>query len=134
LAIALASDAGYGGTRTFGGQTVNATDTLVMYTWTGDTNLDGNINADDYFAIDSNYNKFFNSDKTLNVGLTYGKGDFNYDGVIDGDDYALIDAAFSAQSAVPGGSLAGLSAVPEPATAGFLSLVSLFAMARRRRS
>ena len=33
------------------------TDTLVMYTYAGDANLDGKVDADDYFQIDTNYNK-----------------------------------------------------------------------------
>ncbi len=60
VAVASAADAkGISGTQTalFGGQTVHATDTLVMYTYAGDANLDGKIDADDYFQIDSNYNK-----------------------------------------------------------------------------
>ena len=63
------------GTQTFGGQTVSGSDTLAMYTYGGDANLDGVINSDDYALIDHG---FYN-------------GDFNYDGVINGDDYFLID-------------------------------------------
>jgi hypothetical protein len=41
-------------TDVFAGQTINGDSTLVMYTWGGDANLDGTINGDDYFNIDSN--------------------------------------------------------------------------------
>ncbi len=62
-------------TATFAGQTVHATDALAMYTYAGDANLDGKINADDYFQIDSNYNKNGN-----NAAISFHDGDFNYDG------------------------------------------------------
>src|SRR5262249_35392509 len=39
-------------TALWGGQTITGTDTLVMYTYGGDANLDGKINIDDYVQID----------------------------------------------------------------------------------
>ena len=67
-----------------------------MYTYTGDANMDGKVDADDYFQIDSNYNK---SGPTPGSGTAFGfnKGDFNYDGHINGDDYFLIDSAYANQ-------------------------------------
>ncbi len=110
LAVAAAGDVNK---TTFGGVPVSSTDTLVMYTWTGDANLDGKVNADDYFQIDSHYNQ------SGGPTTSWLNGDFNYDGKINGDDYVLIDAAFAAQGgavfpAAPTGGLAGVSAVPEP--------------------
>jgi len=61
----------------------------VKYTWDGDANGDGVVNADDYFQIDSGY--------ITQVG-GYQNGDFNYDGVINADDYFLIDSAFIGQT------------------------------------
>jgi Ca2+-binding RTX toxin-like protein len=74
---------------TFAGQIVNGNDTLVMYTWGGDANLSGNVDADDYFQIDSNYGR---------SGGAWAGRDFTYNGVIDGDDYTLIDKGFSYQN------------------------------------
>jgi hypothetical protein len=88
--------------RLFGSQRVDANSILVRSTWNGDANLDGVVNADDYFQIDSG----FISQK----GGWY-NGDFNYDGAVNADDYFLIDGAFVGQS----GPLAGGAAVPEPA-------------------
>ncbi|MCY2955065.1 MAG: carbohydrate-binding protein [Planctomycetota bacterium] len=84
----------------FAGQSVLVTDVLVKYTWDGDANLDGLINADDYFQIDSGF--------ITQKGGWY-NGDFNYDNTVNADDYFLIDSAFIGQS----GPLA--ASKPEPA-------------------
>ena len=120
LAVAKAADVNK---TTFGGISISANDVLVMYTYTGDANLDGKINADDYFAIDSHYNK--------PSVPSYIAGDFNYDGKINGDDYALIDNAFASQTITYGPS--GVTSVPEPSTLAALALTTL-ALRRRRHS
>ncbi len=125
---------------TFDGQPVNDGDLLVKYTFVGDANLDGTINANDYLLLDDN----FNAGSTLTGWLN---GDFNYDGAINGDDYTLIDNAFNTQGSVSfAGASAGptemiasdtqqipaeTTALPEPAMIGFLSIVAL--LRRRRR-
>ena len=43
------------GISSFGGLSVSPGDVLIAYTYAGDANLDGRINGDDYFAIDSGY-------------------------------------------------------------------------------
>jgi autotransporter-associated beta strand protein len=88
LAIAGADDVGYAG-LTFGGVTVASGDLLVMYTYAGDANLDGLVDAGDYGLID-NYYQF--------PGTTgYFNGDFNYDGIIDATDYGYIDNSYQTQ-------------------------------------
>jgi autotransporter-associated beta strand protein len=93
------------------GQTVTGSDTLVMYTYGGDANLDGKINVDDYGKIDS----------SIPLGLSgWYNGDFNYDGKINVDDYGIIDSNVVIQGApfATAGSAPGISsavAVPEPA-------------------
>lgn len=77
-------------TAVFSGQTVDATSVLLKYTYAGDTNLDGVITGDDYFAIDSAFPQHLHG---------WQAGDFNFDGVINGDDYFLIDSNFPAQGA-----------------------------------
>jgi fibronectin-binding autotransporter adhesin len=116
-------------TALWGGQTITGTDTLVMYTYGGDANLDGKINIDDYIRIDFG----------ISAGLTgWFNGDFNYDGKVNIDDYTtVIDANIGIQSGTfptssGGPASAGLiTAVPEPATP--LLLVSLALIRRRRR-
>ncbi len=91
LGIAEASDVlglAPGQTGVFGGETVDASAILIKFTCAGDANLDGVINGDDYFQIDSAFPQ---------ASHGWWNGDFNYDGVVNGDDYFLIDSNFPAQ-------------------------------------
>ena len=65
----------------------------VRFSWNGDANLDGRINADDYFRIDRGF-------LSQPPNPTYDQGDFNYDNLVNADDYFLIDQAFLGQSGV----------------------------------
>ncbi len=64
----------------------------IRRTYAGDGNLDGIIDGDDYFLVDSNVG-------TVGGSVNYQSGDFNYDGRIDADDYFLIDANYGKASA-----------------------------------
>src|SRR5206468_3191985 len=114
-------------TAVFAGQTVTGSDTLVMYTYGGDANLDGKINVDDYGHIDT----------SIPLALSgWFNGDFNYDGKINVDDYGIIDFNIGIQGApFPTGSgmSAALSAVPEPSL-GAIFLVAAIAPRRRREN
>jgi autotransporter-associated beta strand protein len=122
-----------GDTAVWAGQTVTGSQTLAMYTYGGDANLDGKINVDDYGHIDS----------SAPLGISgWFNGDFNYDGKINVDDYGIIDfnvgiqgaPFFSAGGSVGGASgLSGVSAVPEPASLSVLSLGAAAVLGRRRR-
>lgn len=77
----------YGTTTTFGafdGQNPDANAILVKFTYYGDADLNGKVDAADYSHIDAGAN----SGGTL-TGWAW--GDFNYDGVINATDYTLID-------------------------------------------
>jgi hypothetical protein len=124
LGVASASEAlAISGAKTalWNGQSVNPGDVLVMYTFSGDGNLDGTVNADDYAIID-----FYS---TIADANGYLHGDYNYDGAINADDYALIDSNSIRQGASLAPSL-GLTAVPEPAG---VACVLFTALALRRR-
>jgi hypothetical protein len=137
LAIAPGAALGVAGADTalWSGQTVDANDVLIAYTYAGDLNMDGLIDGADYGVIDNSV-QF--------PGTTgYHNGDFNYDGVIDGADYGIIDNAIQLQgnplipptqfgSAVI--SASGVSAVPEPAATSLVAFASVALLARRRRS
>ena len=79
-------------TATWNGQSVDATTVIVKYTYGGDTNFDGKLDADDYGTIDF----------AVLVAGSYGyhAGDFNLDGKVDADDYGVIDFNILAQDAV----------------------------------
>ena len=123
----------------FDGTSPSAGDVLVKYTYFGDANLDGKVDGSDYSLIDSGYA----ADKASPGSATgWYNGDFNYDGTVDGSDYTLIDNTFNNQgsqlttpSALIASStdqVAGVAAVPEPATVGLILLG--LPLVRRRRS
>jgi hypothetical protein len=135
IGVARASDvrpATVSTTATWAGQTITGSDTLVMYTFGGDANLDGKINIDDYVRIDSG----------IAAGLSgWSNGDFNYDGKVNIDDYTtIIDANIGNQNnfVFPSsfGFNLGVSAVPEPNAAFLVSIASaaLFQRFRRHRA
>jgi hypothetical protein len=109
-----------------GGEAVPASSVLVKYTYYGDADLNGKVDADDYFRIDSNYGK-------NNPVKKWVDGDFNYDDQINGDDYMLIDQAYVGQGAALSVGISDVNAVPEPASIGMLGLGAL-ALGRRRRA
>ncbi|WP_428940775.1 beta strand repeat-containing protein [Fontivita pretiosa] len=118
------------------------TEVLVKFTYFGDADLSGSIDATDYSLIDNGY---------VNSLSGWINGDFDYSGVIDATDYALIDNAYVNQAGplaealiaeharmFGGEYLAALRAVqsgvvPEPATAGVLVLGATAMLGRRRR-
>jgi hypothetical protein len=78
-----------GATALWHNVTIDDTTLLIKYTYAGDQNLDGVINADDYAWIDL-YSQIPSSN-------TYNRGDLNYNGAINADDYALIDLMVTEQ-------------------------------------
>jgi autotransporter-associated beta strand protein len=115
------------GTALWAGQTVSASNALVMYTYGGDANLDGKLNIDDYIKIDTG----------ISAGLKgWSNGDFNYDGKINIDDYTtVIDANIGNQNGLvfpTAGGIDRAAAIPEPG-GGALAGIALLALARRRR-
>ena len=76
---------GAGATDLWNGETVDSTTVIIKYTFSGDADLNGELNGDDYFYIDSH---------VLQSGTVFGfnVGDFDLNGEINGDDYFLLDA------------------------------------------
>jgi hypothetical protein len=126
IGVARASDvrpATATATALWAGQTITGTDTLVMYTYGGDANLDGKLNIDDYVKIDSG----------IASALTgWANGDFNYDGVVNIDDYTtVIDVNVGNQLGTffTEGSVTPL---PEPAAAAIVAMMLPLLLKRRR--
>jgi beta-glucanase (GH16 family) len=107
----------YGAGATFAGQTVGGTDSLIKYTYFGDTDFNGVVNFDDYARVDSGFN---------NSRSGWLNGDFDFNDVVNFDDYALLDLGFNTQT----GALV-TRAVPEPGIT--LALGGLVACAAGRR-
>lgn len=101
------------GLSSFRGQNVSGDDVLISYTWYGDANLDGKVDAADLALFAAN-----------GSAATWSTGDFNYDGVVNADDYALYALGYAAQT----GNFP--ISVPEPAIMG--SVAVLFTLRRRR--
>jgi hypothetical protein len=85
----------------------------LRYTLMGDLNLDGVVNADDYFKIDAGF-------LARPLPATYAEGDVNYDGKIDADDYFLVDSTFlsSANAAASASASTGSNATAAATRAG----------------
>ena len=115
-------------TGVFAGETVTGGSVLAVYTYAGDLNFDGLVDASDYGIID-NYFQFPGTDGYMN-------GDFNYDGIIDAGDYGLIDNTFQLQGApIPMSATTAtvVVAVPEPAGTLALGAAAIPLLRRRRR-
>ena len=117
LAISEAADLGL---SEFNGQTIDDTTVIAKFTYVGDANLDGQVDALDYERID------------LAIGNTgvFGtaQGDLNYDGNVDALDYEQVDLNIGNGVGSP---LAQVF-IPEPTGVAF-AIGLAGAVSRRRR-
>jgi hypothetical protein len=121
--ISNATPFGFAEFSSFDGVAVGASDVLVMYTYDGDTDLNGVVDARDVNALLNGWSN----------GLTgWRNGDVNYDGVVNGTDYTALLAALANQGAPFAGGTGGAGAIPEPAALGLLTL-AVPMLSRRRR-
>lgn len=114
---------------TYAGIPLGAADVLVRYTYVGDTNIDGVIDANDLTNLIEGFT-------TGQTGWQW--GDLDYSGAVDVADWALFNAVYSVRGTLPSlGSPASLptsgGAIPEPSAALPL-LVAALPLTRRRRS
>jgi hypothetical protein len=70
---------------TLDGVSVPAATTFIKYTWIGDANADGVVNATDLAMMQP-------------AGTEWQQGDFNYDARVNADDYALFDLGLALSS------------------------------------
>jgi Glycosyl hydrolases family 28/Bacterial Ig-like domain (group 2) len=111
LGVELNNDSGQPLTSAFDGVSVGISDVLVKYTFFGDADLSGSVDANDYIQLDAG----FDSQTGANPLGGWQNGDFNYDGKINGDDYTLIDNAFNTQATAPLAATANSPVISPPA-------------------
>ena len=121
FAVGYADNATLGRTS-FGGVTVDGTNTLVGLVYAGDANMDGKVNALDFNALATNYG--------TGSGV-WTQGDFTYDGSVSSGDFVLLSQNFNKSEPAPSLVLGAL--VPEPSTLGILTLAAAGMASRRRR-
>lgn len=118
------------GLSVFSGEAVDLSCFLVKYTYAGDSNLDGLVDAVDLAALASHWQQ---------GAQTWITGDFNYDARVDIADLYLL--ALNFQRGSGGADLAGAlssvgldaSLVPEPSSAAAVGALSLVILLQRRR-
>lgn len=107
---------------TFNGEAVDGDAVLVRYTYLGDFNLDGRVNALDFNVLATNF-------ATPDVAYWH-MGDTNYDGSVDTTDFNMLATNFNLT--IPS-SASGLGAlVPEPAAFMIAGALSCGIFRRRR--
>jgi hypothetical protein len=116
----------------FRGQDVDATSVLLVYTRTGDANLDGVVNDDDVTILGATYAPGVPQ-------AEWALGDFDYNGFVDDDDVTLLGVFYDPTAqpilTAPLAGSNGIAAVPEPASLSFLgALAATLAFAGIRRA
>ena len=103
---------------------IGSSQLMLMYTYYGDTNLDGQVNTADFMTLASDFGQ--------SSSATWQQGDFNFDGVVNALDFNAIATNFGATPILMSAPLTG-TLVPEPASL-FAMAVGIRFMAGRKRA
>ena len=109
-AIGYAEASSIGSPATFHGQSIDGTAILAAYTFTGDSNLDGTVNALDLNSIATDFG---------DSSEQWSQGDFNYDGTVNATDFNLLALNFGDTLSASAPALGAL--VPEPSAIATLA-------------
>ena len=93
----------------FAGVSVDQNTVLLKYTYLGDANLDGKVDAGDFNLFQAGF-----SDPSLAAALGWAVGDFDYSGSVDAGDFNLFQAGYSYYSQTGMVLNGNVQAVPEP--------------------
>jgi hypothetical protein len=116
------------GLTDFGGQPVDANSLLLKYTYYGDIDQNGQVDADDLTVFAGNFGR--------TSGATQVDGDIDFNGTVDADDLTIFANNFNKGVGSPLGA-ASVQAVPEPTSlvlAGLGAAGILAGVAARRRN
>jgi hypothetical protein len=111
-------------TTSFFGQPVDGTTELIRYTYLGDSNLDGCVNALDFNSVAANFGNA--------AGKEWYQGDYNYDGFTNSLDFDALATNYNLTLPPPAPALSPAlgTLVPEPV--GSVVLVAPLFLRRRR--
>jgi autotransporter-associated beta strand protein len=136
----------------FGGLTLGPTDIIVKYTFTGDADVDGDVDTVDFARFMNGFGgNAPSSEEMLAAAVTaeWYNGDFNYSNSVNGADFALFEQGLIAYGqANPGAVTESFrqqvvdfanannlpTSLPEPSTAAALAGCFLLRRSRRRGS
>jgi hypothetical protein len=121
-AIGYAENAAAGNLTSFLGQPADSTSILLRYTFDGDANLDGTVNALDFNMLATNYG----------TGQYWFQGDFNDDGVVGSGDFALLAANYGQVMPTSADVVAAGVVVPEPMIGATVLLLAALTVRSRR--
>jgi hypothetical protein len=116
------------GLTDFGGRAVDANSLLLKYTYYGDIDQNGQVDADDLTVFASNFGR--------TTGATQVDGDIDFNGAVNADDLTVFANNFNKGVGSPLGA-ASVQAVPEPTSlvlAGLGAAGILAGVAARRRN
>src|SRR5262249_34262141 len=125
-ALGYAEASAVGITNSFFSQPVDSTTVLIRYTYLGDANLDGKVNALDFNLLATNFGSA--------TGKQWSQADFNFDGQTTTADFTALASNFNLTLAAPA-TIAGATLgtlVPEPASIAMLAV--LLIPGRRRKA